>query len=233
MKSCIVTLFCAVNLWFVLARLAPRPPARLSLVFPETEPVKGLGAMAPGDLSALFAARRRLDGEAVDAGHAAWNAYTAPEPAAVERLLEADASLPFGAGAAGCHLGRLPSTRGGLNGMERAALSALREGPLAFAPLFTRTGADEAVGRLGAGDVQAAGMLRELAAGPAPMVVVARLEDAPSGWTVALTEAGRAVLAGDADRTACSPIDRWVGGIRLAPGHPAWRWDGRHARRAA
>jgi len=225
-------LFCAVTLWFVLARLATRPPARLSLVFPETSAVKGLGALAPEPLAALFGERRVLDPDALTAGRAAWDAYASPTPAAVERLIRGDAPLPFVAGAARCHLGRLPSTRDGLNEMERAVLAALRDGPLAFAPLFTRVTDDEAVRRHGAGDVQVAGTLREMRGGPGPLVGIERADRAPREWTVAITETGRDVLDGRADRMTRSPVDRWVGGVRVAPGLPAWRWDGRRVRLA-
>lgn len=225
-------LFCAINLWYVLARLAERPPTRLSLVFPETTTVRGLAATAPGDLAALFATRRRLDREAVTAARAAWAAYASPEPTAVERLLVGDAPLPFVAGAARCHLGRLPSTRDGLNDTERAVLVALTEVSQPFATLCARVGADEAVRPHGAGDVQLAGTVRELSAGPAPLVAVANDAGAPDTWTVAITGQGKDVLAGRIDRLRCSPVDRWVGGVRLAQGCPAWRWDGERVRLA-
>lgn len=218
-------LFCTVNLWFVLARLADGPPPRVSLVVPATE--ERLGAMAAADLGALFRARRALDEEAIAAGRAAWLAYAGADPRAVERLLHADAALPFVAGAARCHLGRFPSVGDGLNDLERAVLRALDEGPLAFAPLFARVGADPAVRPLGLGDVQLAGLLRELQAGPEPLVSVAGAGRAPGAWTVAATESGRSVLGRRADRTACSPVDRWLGGVRLEPGRGSWRWEGR------
>lgn len=219
-------LFCAVNLWFVLSRLAPRPPARLSLVFPPTDTTPGLGALTPPDLAALFAGRRPLGAEAIGAGGAAWAAYASPEPTAVESLLAADAALPFVSGAARCHLGRLPSTRDGLNETERAVLTALRDGPLVFAALFARVAADPAIRRHGAGDVQLAGLLREMHAGPRPLVAVHDAERAPGDWTLAMTPAGRDVLARRTDRLACSPVDRWLGGVHLAPGRRTWRWDG-------
>jgi hypothetical protein len=219
-------LFCAVNLWFVLSRLAPRPPARLSLVFPPTDTTPGLGARAPADLVALFAGRRPLDPETIGAGRAAWTAYASPDPTAAESLLAAGVALPFVSGAARCHLGRLPSTGDGLNESERAVLTALRDGPLAFAALFARVTADPVVRRHGAGDVQMAGLLREMRAGPRPLVTVHDAERASRDWTLTITPAGRDVLDGRADRLACSLVDRWLGGVHLAPGHPTWRWDG-------
>ena len=44
------------------------------------------------------------------------------------------------------------------------------------------------------------------------------------GQTVAITEAGREVLAGGRDRVACG-IDRWLGGVHVRSGAGIWRWD--------
>jgi hypothetical protein len=40
----------------------------------------------------------------------------------------------------------------------------------------------------------------------------------------ALTEKGRIVLRGDADRLELNGIDRWLGGTHL-DGQDTWRWD--------
>ncbi|MEJ0034664.1 MAG: hypothetical protein WDO68_01040 [Gammaproteobacteria bacterium] len=40
-----------------------------------------------------------------------------------------------------------------------------------------------------------------------------------------ITDAGRAVVAGARDWHSFGPPERWVGGIRLAPGGAWWRWD--------
>jgi hypothetical protein len=42
--------------------------------------------------------------------------------------------------------------------------------------------------------------------------------------TVAITDAGRSVLSGRADRVALCGLDRWFGGVHLRPGN-LWRWD--------
>ena len=41
----------------------------------------------------------------------------------------------------------------------------------------------------------------------------------------ALTQAGRDVLAGAADRVALCGIDRWLGGVHLNGRGPTWRWS--------
>jgi hypothetical protein len=42
---------------------------------------------------------------------------------------------------------------------------------------------------------------------------------------LALTPAGREVLAGAADRVALCGIDRWLGGVHLEGRGPTWRWS--------
>jgi hypothetical protein len=43
--------------------------------------------------------------------------------------------------------------------------------------------------------------------------------------SVAATDAGHAVLAGNQDRIAICGIDRWLGGVHLHSGAPVWRWN--------
>src|SRR6185436_16901187 len=43
--------------------------------------------------------------------------------------------------------------------------------------------------------------------------------------TVAVTDAGRSVLAGQLDRVTACGIDRWLGGVHLQGHQIGWRWD--------
>ena len=40
-----------------------------------------------------------------------------------------------------------------------------------------------------------------------------------------LTEAGRAILEGKRDLWEMEPPELWLGGVRLVPPKPRWRWD--------
>ena len=42
---------------------------------------------------------------------------------------------------------------------------------------------------------------------------------------LALTDAGRAALAGREDQISRQGIDRWLGGVHLTTPGPIWRWD--------
>lgn len=47
---------------------------------------------------------------------------------------------------------------------------------------------------------------------------------------VALTDLGRAVLAGRQDWVAVCGLDRWLGGVHWERGADEWRWDDRRQR---
>ena len=219
-------LFCAVNLWRLLDWFARRPPIpRLSLVYPSTDEVKGLGAVTPERLAAFYTERTPVTEEVLALGRRAWAAYAGPDPLDSAPLVDRDdAALPFVRSAFRCHLGRFPSVANGLNELETATLVVLRRAPRNFARLFGEVSEHPRVRRHGMGDVQFAGVVRGLT----PLlrafggeVMQAELE---------ITQTGRDVVAGDADWLSVRPIDTWLGGVRLLDGRPLWRWDGARGR---
>jgi hypothetical protein len=118
---------------------------------------------------------------------------------------------PYLGAAARRFLEELPALGSGLSRTERQLLSLLADGPMLTGALFVAS--QELEEAPFHGDTWVFRTLTELA----PLVEV--------GEAVAqITDDGRAVLAGEADRVS-SGIDRWVGGTRLA-GDEAWRWDG-------
>lgn len=42
-----------------------------------------------------------------------------------------------------------------------------------------------------------------------------------------MTDVGRRILGGEADRIVLRGIERWIGGVRLSGHRVGWRWDGR------
>jgi hypothetical protein len=42
---------------------------------------------------------------------------------------------------------------------------------------------------------------------------------------LAITQAGREVLRGATDWLSLRPPVRWLGGVRIDPSTPSWRWD--------
>jgi hypothetical protein len=219
-------LFCAVNVWHILAWFDHHTPdARLTLVYPVTDDVKGLGALEPGRLAALFAERVPVSEETLAIGRRAWAAYASADPLDSAPFVDReDAALPFVRSAFRCHLGRYPSVVNGLNEVETAALAVLRRGPRNFGALFREVSGHPRVRRHGMGDLQFAAAVRGLD----PLLRVfggdvmrAELE---------ITQLGRDVVAGDRDWLDVRPIDTWLGGVRLVEGRPLWRWDGARGR---
>ena len=219
-------LFCAVNLWRLLDWFGGRPPApRLSLVYPSTDELKGLGAVAPERLAAFFAERTPVTEETLDIGRRAWAAYAGPDPLDSAPLVDReDSALPFVRSAFRCHLGRFPSVANGLNEVETATLAVLRRGPRAFGELFREVSAHPRVRRHGMGDTQFAAAVRGLT--PLLRVLGGDVMQAE----MEITQTGREVVAGDADWLGVRPIDTWLGGVRLVEGRPLWRWDGAFGR---
>jgi hypothetical protein len=219
-------LFCAVNLWALLAWFARHAPATLlSLVYPSTDEVRGLGMLEPPRLQHVFAERTPVTAKTLSVGRQAWAAYASADPLDCAPLVDRDPpTLPFVREAFRCHLGRFPSVVNGLNEVETAALAVLRRGPRRFGDLFREVGAHPRGRGHGMGDVQFAGCLRGLE----PLVSIGGRE-----VTVAeleITQVGRDVVAGDRDRLDVRPLDTWLGGVHLTGGRPSWRWDGARGR---
>jgi hypothetical protein len=226
-------LFCAVNLWSVLAWFARRPATRLSLVYPPTEDVRGLGVLAPAQLAALFEARRPVTTPMLELGRRAWGAYTDADPRAAGALTRRDSpvspgssasqeseALPFVRAAFRCHVGRFPSLGDGLNEVEAATLDALERGAKRFGDLFRAVTTDARGRRHGMGDVQFAASVRGLV----PLVSLSGA-DATSA-KIAVTALGREVRSGRRDWLDVRAIDVWLGGVHLKGDRPRWRWDG-------
>jgi hypothetical protein len=122
-------------------------------------------------------------------------------------------------------LGReYPSTRDGLSLTERRLLAAAAAEPGATAAAaFTRMGEREP--RPFLGDLFGFRILSRLAAVRAPLVEAGPPGGVAAATRLRVTEAGRRVLAGQADHVARNGLDRWVGGVHLHGEAARWRWD--------
>jgi hypothetical protein len=130
-------------------------------------------------------------------------------------------------------LQELPAVGDGLSRTERQALEALAAGADTPGDAFVASQAAEEAPFMG--DAWFWRHLAELGEGDRPLVRAA--DGAPlgpppplgadgfAGRAVELTDAGRDVLDGRADRTDLVPLDRWIGGTHVTGPQPAWRWD--------
>ena len=225
----------------LVARLAPRAAKTASLIcigaFPGVARFIGLGQLTADQLATLAGT-----GSPVTAGHFAlaldaWRAFRSPDPSELVRIarqldaprrasIEGGAALPFLGDALLRFLAEFPCVVNGLSRTEALALDELLNGAITAEALFIATQAREPSPFLG--DLTFFDMLRALASARVPLVHL----DADAGTIdlrahqVAISDAGRDVLACRADHVRLNGIDCWRGGVHLAgSSHSPWRWD--------
>ncbi|CAA9317189.1 MAG: hypothetical protein AVDCRST_MAG68-2720 [uncultured Gemmatimonadetes bacterium] len=222
-----------------LAYFAGAAPARtvLSLIcvgeWPGRPAFKGLGELSPDELASLLGTRQHITPRQLELGRRVWDALAVGGPPAVEAVVRDEdlAPLPFMRAALHRFLEELPDVEGGLGRTERAALEAVDAGTSDPVQLFRRVQERDDVFFIG--DTSLWYAVRMLAAGSRPLLALAPPAGGPAPFgRVELTDAGREVLAGRADRVRESGIDRWWGGLHLRGHAVPWRWD-RQARRVA
>jgi hypothetical protein len=226
-------LYDQLQLLQVLAQIGP-DAERIELIevgsFPGRPGFRGLGELTAAELESLWPQRRPSAEERVKLAALAWDAFRAPDPRGLEAVIERDTSpAPFLAAALRRLLEELPDARTGLSRSERQLLEGLEDGPLTPVELFLRSqDAEEApfdgdawVWRRLAG---LAGLVARQGGGPLPAPPPLGDGRTFASTRVALTDDGRAVLAGDADRVELLGIDRWLGGTHLHAGNVP-RWD--------
>jgi hypothetical protein len=212
--------------WF-----ARQPHPCLTLIciseFPGVVPFHGLGQLGSDQLASLFPARQPVTSAQLELGQRAWNALREPSPAPLEQIWQGDTTaLPYLAGAIQRFLEEYPETGTGLNRTERMILEALERGPSGPRELFRAVQRREE--RVFMGDFSFWRILHALAEGAKPLV---RLTSDPEPRQVLprgsaeITDAGRAVLAGQQDRVTLLGIDRWLGGVHLRGNAVPWHWD--------
>jgi hypothetical protein len=178
----------------------------------------GLGELDGPQLAALPArVAMPLTAEAMELARRAWAALCAPEPSGLGAIVASRSPVLRFVPEAFDRLAReYPSTRDGLSLTERRLLAALANGAARAGEAFIRAAARET--RPFLGDTWAYAAIERLARGEVPLLTAVR----PVGRTaaVSLTDAGRRVLAGEADHVELNGIDRWVGGAHLQGREP-------------
>jgi hypothetical protein len=154
-----------------------------------------LGNMKPTRAAELFARRSRVTDQQLAEGRAAWAAFTAPDPIALQRV--PCSHLRFLGAALRRHLEEFPWVGDGLSRTERAVLRSL---PGGFAEVF--------------------GAIREDPAYLGDTVLAWHLERMQrEGLVEQRGEAWHAVPRPERRREP-----RWLGGVRVTEDSP-WRWD--------
>jgi len=203
--------------------------------FPEVDRFIGLGQLTDDQLATLVGTESPVTAEQYSIASTAWDAFRSTNPEdllAMAVRVKPDNTygdaLPFLHDALLRFLAEYPSQVNGLSQTEQLALEALRAGPRTGGALFAATQALEPspfIGDTGFYDV-----LRALATARVPLVTLddaAKSVDLRRGG-IAMTEAGREVLAGRSDHVALNGIDVWRGGVHLVGvDRSPWRWDAR------
>jgi hypothetical protein len=206
---------------------------RLSLIcvgrYPGRDHFVGLGELTADQLASLADTRLPVAEAQFRAARAAWNAFTSPDPTAIESFIKSDTSaLPFIASALRRHLEQFPAVDNGLSRTERQALSVLREhGSLSGGRLFAAVQRLEEQIFMGNGSFYR--LMADLASVRRPLLQISDTPQLGLG-EVTITEAGRNVLEGRADHIELNGIDRWLGGVHLKGDQAQWRWDRASAR---
>jgi hypothetical protein len=229
-------LFCQLNLLYLLNCFSAfdLSHTKLSLVnigaFPGRENFRGLGELNPTELASLFPKRQNVSVDELQLARVAWEAFCSPEPTTIESMLNTNTSaLPFLSSAFVAHLHRFPTTRNGLGQIQNRSLELIDRGREKFVDLFVEFMNIEAV--YGLGDVQVWLTLVGLASAKTPLLIRANgngisqpTNDVAPKTVFKLSDAGKAVLRGEADFVKLNEIDEWLGGVHLQR-NEVWRWD--------
>ena len=224
-------LFDQLNLIQLLTWIHERLPAEkpVSLVcigsFPGHPEFKGLGELTPDELASLLETRQRVREAQYALAERAWLAFRERTPRALDDLRFTDtAALPYLAPAIHRFLQEYPWTTDGLSRTERRLLELASGGTIELIQAFPRMHDGEDVYYVT--DLSLQSMADALSRSSPPLLtfVPGRTVDLSLHGSVALTDTGRAVLAGDLDRITLCGIDRWLGGVHLDR-ESTWRWD--------
>jgi hypothetical protein len=213
----------------ILSRLAEKPiPTCLELIctdhHPEVPRFNGLGQLEPEALAALWPTRTQVTPDQLTLGQAIWSALRQSGPTAVQTVARTGTpALPIAARALWRHLQELPGTTDGLSLTQRLILTILDEGPTRIGRVFVAlvNGREPLVWL---GDIGVLATVETMALTNPPVLTI-EPGDPPFPRTATITETGRNVLGATLDYLSLTPGERWVGGVRIAPGQPAWRFD--------
>jgi hypothetical protein len=197
--------------------------------FPGVDRFIGLGQLSDDQLETLIGTERAVPSEQYGLASAAWRAFRSPDPNELFQIALGDTTaLPFLGDALRRFFAEFPSAANGLSRTEELALGALRDGTMNGGALFVATQAQEE--RPFMGDSLFFGTLRALESARVPLVTISGGPQALDlrSHVIAITDAGREVLAGRSDQIALNGIDRWRGGVHLTGRDTTdWRWDAR------
>ena len=184
-----------------------------------------LAAQPDDRLGQWFASRAVVSEAQFAAAAAAWAAFRAPEPVALQEF-EHPGAWPALTRALRRHLQQFPAVATGLSRTERQTLAAAVQGPGTLRELFHASN-HECEDAIFMGDLGWWSHIRPLLTATHPLLEAGA--GRPDDWhhedwwradegapQLRLTDVGARVLAGNADHVLLNGIDRWLGGVHLA-----------------
>jgi hypothetical protein len=213
----------------ILARLAETTiPERLELIcidhHPDVPRFNGLGQLRPAALAGLWPLRKPVTPDQIALGQAIWSALRQPDPSGLQTIVQTGTpALAIAAGALWRHLRELPGVADGLSLTQRIVLTILADGPNRIGRIFAAMveGREPLVFM---GDIGVLGTIEKMAQTNPPVLTIEPGEK-PFPRMAAITDTGCQVLAGAVDYLSLAPVERWVGGVRIAATHALWRFD--------
>jgi DNA-binding transcriptional LysR family regulator len=186
--------------------------------YPGVKPFYGLGQLSGPQLVRLFPTRAPVTSAHTVAAREAWQAFGAGDPAGLlQTARQQSPALPFLAAALQRFLEEYPWTSDGLSRSERQILQAAAAGQRTRESIY---GESRKLEETPWGDASVYLRISGLASGKTPALAEVQKGE------YAITEAGHALLEGNADWIALrGGIDTWLGGVHLAGEQPQWRWD--------
>jgi hypothetical protein len=216
-------------LTWIRAHLPASKPVTLICIgeFPGRPDFKGLGELTAAELAPLLDVRQPVTDAHYALADRVWRAFRAPTPEALDAQRHRETpALPYLSSAVTRFLQEYPWTRDGLSRTERRLLELAQGDGISLQKAFPRMHQGERAYHIG--DLSLVSVAADLATTTPPLVTLERSTRQPARALdvhVALTDAGRAALAGELDRVSLGGLDRWLGGVHLQPGQPVWRWD--------
>lgn len=202
--------------------------------YPGVQQFNGLGQLPPQALRVLWSWFEQVSEPQLALGCKVWNAICSPSPVPLMEIIATGTpDIPPFAKALKRHLQELPCLGNGLSLVEKITLEILKQqGPIKAGLLFGQYSKSEPLRYLG--DTMFKTYVENLANAEHPALTITSVDasDAPfdaSNWfrshTVSLTQIGHDLLADQKNWLEMGVKDRWVGGIKIKPAEPGWRWD--------
>lgn len=197
---------------------------------------RGLGELTPEQVATLPQQRRPVTAAQLELAQTGWHAFRSGDPGDLERFLTGDlGALPFLAPALRRHLEEYPWRQDGLTRTERQILRLVAGGTSAPGRIFVENMELEDV--LFLGDWSTFRHIADLCRAATPLLVCTpgpTIEHPPEttmpraeflAQRLALTDAGRRVLAGELNARQGLERNMWLGGVRLDTSAAMCMWD--------